>query len=382
MKGRVLVVWLGFVACLVAAVLAALGRDAAAEAAAPALGRSGLAPMPGDAEVPLAWMPPGAQVEPIPSEEIFPPQTITIRFNHQKHVEGLSLSCKVCHAAAYTSMEASDRLLPKPAETCDNCHEVDHANPARVKITAPPGAAAHGPSGECAFCHTGSAAGEGGLVAQIDRAGAQPALPPREAPRPQHPVRPVPRAGEQARAGDARPAAAHGRLLHLPRDERRGAGRGQGRLHHLPLGAAGRARPDGLRHADPRSPGLAARRRPRRRLDRAPQVGRRRRLELLRDVPHVEGLHGLPRRQRAPPQGAPERLALDARAGRPHGQPALHGLPPGADVLRRLPSSHRRRPGLPERRPADGPALPPRRPRSGRRRRGGRTTTRGRRCAT
>ena len=51
----------------------------------------GRAPMPGDAEVPLQWMPPGTAASPLPSDEIFPPQTLTLRFNHKKHVKQLKL---------------------------------------------------------------------------------------------------------------------------------------------------------------------------------------------------------------------------------------------------------------------------------------------------
>ena len=116
--------------------------------------------MPGDAEVPLAWMPPGSAASPVPSDEIFPPQTMPLRFNHKKHVKGLSLTCKVCHAAAYSSEASSDRLLPKPGETCDNCHDVDHADLAHVK-------AGKDPNGQCGFCHLGAAAGEGGRVARV-----------------------------------------------------------------------------------------------------------------------------------------------------------------------------------------------------------------------
>ncbi len=172
--------WLVLAACLLAAVVAVIGREASAQAPAAgapaAVWGSGRTAMPGDAEVPIEWMPPGTSASPIPSEEIFPPQTIALRFNHKKHVQQLALSCKVCHAAAYTSLSSSDRILPKPAETCDNCHDVDHSDPAHVKAVAPAAPAAiagapstpaptAGPSGQCAFCHVGAAAGEGGQVA-------------------------------------------------------------------------------------------------------------------------------------------------------------------------------------------------------------------------
>jgi hypothetical protein len=122
--------------------------------------RSGCTAMPGDAEVPLEWMPPGSAASPLPSEQIFPPQTIPIRFNHKKHVKQLKLSCKTCHAAAYASDDASDRLLPKPAQACDGCHETDHSDLA--KVTASPA-----PMGQCSFCHLGAKAGEGGKVAAV-----------------------------------------------------------------------------------------------------------------------------------------------------------------------------------------------------------------------
>ena len=120
----------------------------------------GLHPMVDDAEVPLSLMPPGSRVSPEPSEKIFPPQTMSIRFNHKKHVGEFKLSCKVCHSAAYTSEASSDRLLPKPSETCDNCHDVDHANLAAVKA----GTLANG---QCGFCHLGENAGKDGKVARV-----------------------------------------------------------------------------------------------------------------------------------------------------------------------------------------------------------------------
>ncbi len=153
-------------ACLVVAMLVGKRREAAADATlvATTTWGSGRTPMPGDAEVPEAWMPPGSSATPVPSEEIFPPQSMPLRFNHKKHVQGLSLSCKVCHAAAFTSTDAADHLLPKPTETCDNCHDVDHGNPSQVK-------GGHGggkePAGACNFCHVGAAAGDGGRVAPV-----------------------------------------------------------------------------------------------------------------------------------------------------------------------------------------------------------------------
>ena len=87
----------------------------------------------GNAMVPLEWMPPGTAASPVPSEEIFPPQTITIRFNHKKHIKEFKQTCKVCHAAAFSSQQANDRLMPDPTQTCDNCHDVDHSDLSRVE---------------------------------------------------------------------------------------------------------------------------------------------------------------------------------------------------------------------------------------------------------
>src|SRR5262249_32037503 len=144
---------------------AASAKPSAAPSGAPAsvvgvATRGGLAPLPDDREVPTAWMPPGTSASPIPSDEVFPPQTLTLRFNHKKHVKELKQNCKVCHAAAYASDSSQDRLLPKPNETCDNCHDVDHSNLSQVKS----GGEANG---RCTYCHLGDRAGEGGRVAPL-----------------------------------------------------------------------------------------------------------------------------------------------------------------------------------------------------------------------
>lgn len=181
--------WVAIVACLGALALAIVGPDAAAQpkpgddatsgdaetasgdaeggeaagekAHAPAGGyTSGLYPMPDDAEVPLRWMPPGTSATPIPSDEIYPPQTLTIRFNHKKHVRSLKQTCKSCHAGAYTSSSVNDRLLPKPTASCDGCHDIDHSDLSNVK-------AGTSEDGQCVYCHIGENAGEGGKVAPL-----------------------------------------------------------------------------------------------------------------------------------------------------------------------------------------------------------------------
>lgn len=111
--------WCVVVACLSAMVLGFFGPNASAEEAAPSSSeteetpapsappppppggyQSGRFPMPNDAEVPLAFMPPGSAATPMPSEEIYPPQTITIRFNHKKHVKDEKQDCASCHDVA------------------------------------------------------------------------------------------------------------------------------------------------------------------------------------------------------------------------------------------------------------------------------------------
>ncbi|HHH11629.1 MAG TPA: cytochrome c family protein [Sorangium sp.] len=110
--------------------------------------------------VPLEWMPPGTGASPVPSDEVFPPQTLTIRFNHKLHVTKLKQGCKACHGAANKSVKVTDRLLPEPAKTCDNCHDVDHSDLMAVK-------AGDDENGQCGFCHIGDDAGKDGRVARM-----------------------------------------------------------------------------------------------------------------------------------------------------------------------------------------------------------------------
>lgn len=182
--------WLVAVACVIALALASLVPEAvaqpnkgspdagpsaepsaspSAEPSAPA-GRAatpsaaqlagGRAPLPGDAEVPVEWMPPGTSASPVPSDEVFPAQSLTIRFNHKKHVIEQKQSCKVCHGSVYKSGSAEDRNLAKPSETCDSCHDVDHSDLKNVK-------AGTDANGQCVFCHLGDGAGIGGKVAPL-----------------------------------------------------------------------------------------------------------------------------------------------------------------------------------------------------------------------
>lgn len=121
----------------------------------------GLAPLPGDAPVPLADRPPGAQAgDGGPSPVIFPPQQLTIRFNHKKHVKELGLSCTTCHDKARTSKESRDSLLPRPTR-CDACHGSDHRDLSAVTTDD------DALISQCGFCHVGYKATDGNRVARM-----------------------------------------------------------------------------------------------------------------------------------------------------------------------------------------------------------------------
>ncbi|WP_394832379.1 cytochrome c3 family protein [Pendulispora rubella] len=104
-------------------------------------------------------LPPGAfDDDRGPSQAIFPPQQLTIKFNHKLHLtEGAT--CKTCHPGALTSNSVADHLTPKGA-VCDACHQSDHSNLA--KVIAGPEA-----SGQCAFCHLGYKESDGNAVARF-----------------------------------------------------------------------------------------------------------------------------------------------------------------------------------------------------------------------
>lgn len=134
----------------------------AAPAADPPHGEGhGFYPMHQNEMVPLKWMPPGSAASPVPSEKVFPPQSLTIRFNHTWHVKKLKQGCKVCHGQAYKSVDSKDRLMPDPAKTCDNCHDSDHSVLTKVS------GGTEDKNGQCSFCHIGEDAGRGGNVAHM-----------------------------------------------------------------------------------------------------------------------------------------------------------------------------------------------------------------------
>ena len=121
---------------------------------------SGRSPMPNDAPIPTGWLPPGSDTpDEGPSAAIFPPQQVSLRFNHARHT-GMGVQCTTCHASVTTSESAKDSLIPS-GTTCDGCHGSDHENPNAVL----PGKE---PRGACSFCHLGYGAADGNRVAPLD----------------------------------------------------------------------------------------------------------------------------------------------------------------------------------------------------------------------
>jgi hypothetical protein len=116
--------------------------------------------LPNDQAVPERFLPPGASSpDPGPSKVIFPPQKITLRFNHKFHLKQ-GATCKGCHGAAFGSSSASDSLIPA-GTVCDACHSTDHSELGKVT----PG---DDEMGKCAFCHLGYQPADGNRVARLD----------------------------------------------------------------------------------------------------------------------------------------------------------------------------------------------------------------------
>ncbi len=159
------------VIALLGAIGTAFGRDPVSAAEPPVASSqpppatsgvltTGLAPLPNNARVPLKWLPPGTfEQDRGPSTAIFPPQKLTIRFNHTFHVKDQKLKCETCHKAALTSQSVQDVLTPKPT-LCDGCHGTDHANLDKVRE-------GDDASGQCIFCHVGYRPGDGNKVARF-----------------------------------------------------------------------------------------------------------------------------------------------------------------------------------------------------------------------
>jgi hypothetical protein len=139
--------WLAL-SCAVAFALALSPLSAAGPDAAKRVVR-GLGPAPGAAIARQADRPPGATPgDGGPSHAIFPPQKLTIRFNHRLHVKQLGLGCISCHQRATTSTSSADRLLPAPVG-CDGCHGSDHRRLEAVQSDPERHIA------QCGFCHLG-----------------------------------------------------------------------------------------------------------------------------------------------------------------------------------------------------------------------------------
>jgi hypothetical protein len=135
--------------------------SAAAPLAAGARLTHGLSARADGQPVPEMDRPPGALPNDNgPSPVIFPPQEITIRFNHQRHVKELGMSCTTCHEKARTSHDSADSLLPKGTR-CDGCHGSDHRDLLRVRPDPKE------PLGQCAFCHLGYSSSAGNRVALL-----------------------------------------------------------------------------------------------------------------------------------------------------------------------------------------------------------------------
>lgn len=111
-------------------------------------------------KVPLKWLPPGAfDPDTGPSVAIYPPQSLTIRFDHKLHVKSLGAKCVTCHQGALTSASVQDRLVPS-GTTCDTCHGTNHSDLTAVKPAA-------GETNPCATCHEGYTPSDGNRVARL-----------------------------------------------------------------------------------------------------------------------------------------------------------------------------------------------------------------------
>lgn len=121
----------------------------------------GLAQRSDGQPVPQADRPPGSLPDDGgPSPVIFPAQDLTIRFNHQRHVKDLRLTCTTCHDKAKTSHDAAESLLPQGTR-CDGCHGSDHRDLSRVR------AEPKEPISQCGFCHLGYRSDAGNRVAPL-----------------------------------------------------------------------------------------------------------------------------------------------------------------------------------------------------------------------
>ena len=123
----------------------------------------GLSARPDGQPTPQSDRPPGALPNDNgPSPVIFPAQEITIRFNHQRHVKELGMTCATCHEQTRKSHDSAESMLPKGTR-CDACHGSDHRDLSRVKPDPDP----KQQLGQCAFCHLGYSSSAGNRVAPL-----------------------------------------------------------------------------------------------------------------------------------------------------------------------------------------------------------------------
>lgn len=121
----------------------------------------GLSAAPTQRGLPQTDRPPGSEPDDGgPSSAIFPPQTLTLRFNHRKHAEELRLPCTACHDLAKRSKKSGDNLLPAGTR-CDACHATDHRDLRRV------GSDPNVVSSQCSYCHLGYQASDGNRVQRL-----------------------------------------------------------------------------------------------------------------------------------------------------------------------------------------------------------------------
>jgi hypothetical protein len=113
---------------------------------------------PAQAQLGADWLrqalsPPRPGLKQGPSNAIYPPQVISLRFSHRQHVEA-EVSCASCHDAIDKSTRPTDRNLPAHAQ-CESCHDIEAAR--RGEATDP--------LSTCAACHTGHVPGTESVAA-------------------------------------------------------------------------------------------------------------------------------------------------------------------------------------------------------------------------
>ena len=157
-KSRPFQVWFLALMCALAALLSWVHAPAAPGDLPRVV--HGLGASPSGQGLREADRPPGSEPDDGgPSSAIFPPQSITIRFNHRKHVTELKLPCVACHDAK-SSKNAADNPLP-PATRCDACHGTDHRR--LSSVAADPGLV----ESQCGFCHLGYRPVDGNRVERM-----------------------------------------------------------------------------------------------------------------------------------------------------------------------------------------------------------------------